>query len=209
MQTAIETVFEDAHILVVNKPAGLLVVPTPAGERNTLTARLQGLLKQRGEKGSAYPCHRLDRDTSGLIVYAKTKAVREKMAEAFKRRAVKKTYIAFVHGHPGRAQAAIDYRLEGQPALTHYRILELRVGCAVVSVEPVTGRTNQIRIHFKMIGHPLVGDRKFAIAGRYPVKFRRTALHAQKIAFSHPVTGQYLCLETRIPQDMQEFISQH
>lgn len=209
MHKEIETVFEDAHLLVVNKPAGLLVVPTPAGERNTLTARVQGLLKQRGEKGSACPCHRLDRDTSGLIVYAKTKAVQEKMAEAFKKRTVKKTYIAFVHGHPGKAQAAIDYRLEGQPALTHYRTLERRAGYAVVSVEPVTGRTNQIRIHFKMIGHPLVGDRKFAIAGRYPVKFRRTALHAQKIAFSHPVTGQCLSFEINIPEDMQGFISQH
>jgi 23S rRNA pseudouridine1911/1915/1917 synthase len=205
----IEIIFEDAHLLVVNKPSGILVVPTPAGERHTLTARVRDFRKRREGTAAAFPCHRLDRDTSGLIIYAKTRDVQEKMMEAFKKRAVEKTYLAFVHGHPGKAEAVIEYRLEGQPAVTKYRILERKDGYSVVSVEPETGRTNQIRIHFKMIGHPLVGDRKFAVAGRYPVAFRRTALHAQKIVFHHPITGRRVSLMLDMPDDMKEFIARH
>jgi len=209
VRTEIDIRYEDGHLLAVNKPAGALVVPTPAGERNTLTARLQQFFKQKGLPAGVYPCHRLDRETSGLIIYAKSKAAQEAMMEMFKTRAVHKTYLAFVHGCPGKKQAVIEHRLEGQSAQTRYRVLEAREGYSVVSVEPVTGRTNQIRIHFKMIGHPLVGDRKFSVVKNYPLKFRRTALHAAGIAFRHPVTGQPLSFEIEMPADMQQFIAHH
>ncbi len=142
----IPVVYEDDWLLVADKPAGLLSVPTPKKEHRTLTDIL-GL----------YPCHRLDRETSGLIIYAKTKSVQKKMADLFKQRKVKKTYIAFVQGRPPRPQGEIKNQIEGLSAITLYTIIEQRNDFSIVRVNPITGRTNQIRLHFKMIGHPVIG----------------------------------------------------
>ncbi|HRZ87367.1 MAG TPA: RluA family pseudouridine synthase [bacterium] len=203
MKQHIEILFEDAHLLVVDKPAGLLVVPTPRNEPRTLTSLLNA--QRRG----ALPCHRLDRETSGCIVYAKDPRTRDLMAALFKQRSVKKRYVAFVQGTPGKAEATIALPIEGQAAQTRYRVRERRAGYSVVEAEPVTGRTNQIRIHFKQIGHPIVGDRKFSRAGDYALKFRRTALHAAALSFRHPVTGMQLSVEKEIPPDMAEFLGEH
>ena len=194
----IKVVFEDSDIMVVNKPPGLLVVPTPKNEKYTLTSILK-----------LHPCHRLDRETSGLIVYAKKKDIQARMIEAFRERRVKKRYLALVQGFLSRPQGLINKRIEGKEALTYYRVLEKRKeGFSIVEVSPITGRTNQIRIHFKALGHPLVGERKFAFGKDFPLKFKRLALHAQYLEFNHPLSGKRLSFYAEMPEDMKNFLNQ-
>ena len=202
MSSKYSIVFEDKYLLIINKPSGLLVVPTPRNERHTLTNLINRMLRERGEHQKAYPCHRLDRDTSGLIIYAKDLIALKRMEQAFKERQVKKKYITFVRGCPIRKQGSITYRLEGQPARTNYRLLEKHSGFSVIEAEPITGRTNQIRIHFKMLGHPVLGERKYAFGKDFSVKFPRLALHASQIEFTHPITGKFISLRASLPTDM-------
>jgi len=201
-------IHEDDSIMVVDKPAGMLVIPTPKGETHTLTSLLNRELDARDVETNAHPCHRIDRETSGLIIYAKGKKTQQAMMEEFRHHRVKKTYLAFVHGRLGRKSGSIDRPVEGKRSVTKYRVIEERRDFTVVEVEPVTGRTNQIRIHFRAIGHPLVGERKFAFAKDYKLKFRRAALHSQRIEFVHPVTKKPLVFITQIPEDMAAFIEE-
>lgn len=192
----IKIIFEDEHIIVVNKPPGLLVIPAH-DEKYTLTSLLH-----------AYPCHRLDRDTSGVIIYARTKEAHNEMLHAFRKRNVKKRYIGFVQGFLERQSGMIKKRIEGKEALTYYKVLEKnKRGFSVLEIHPVTGRTNQIRLHMKSIGHPIVGDRKFAFAKDFTLKFRRPALHSQHIEFDHPVTKKRISFSADLPWDMKKFLS--
>ena len=188
--------------MVVEKPAGMLVIPAPGHSGGTLT----DLLNKERVGPAAHPCHRIDMDTSGLILYAKGKGTQQAMMEEFKQRRVKKSYIAFVNGLIANKSAVIDRPIEGKRAVTRYNVTEQRRDFAVVDVEPLTGRTNQIRIHFKAIGHPLVGERKFAFAKDFKLKFRRAALHSQKIEFSHPGTGEAMSFTSPMPDDMRKFL---
>jgi RluA family pseudouridine synthase len=191
----IKIVFEDEHIIVVNKPAGLLVIPAH-DEKYTLTSLL-----------GAYPCHRLDRDTSGLIVYARTKQAHNEMLNAFRTRNVKKRYIGFVQGFLEKQSGMIKKRIEGKEALTYYRVLEEnKRGFSVLEIHPLTGRTNQIRLHMKSIGHPLVGERKFSFGKDFSLKFRRPALQSQRIEFNHPVTKKRVWFSAGLPEDMKKFL---
>lgn len=194
----IPIIYEDNSLLIVDKPSGLLTVPTPRNEKRTLTGIL-GL----------YPCHRLDRDTSGLIVYAKTKSIQEKMMEKFKERSVKKTYIAFIRGIPSSQQGIIKDKIDGLFAQTCYKVIEKREDFAIVEVTPLTGRTNQIRIHFQSIGHPILGESKYAFRRDFKVKAKRLCLHAAKLEFKHPENGQILRLEIDLPQELREFLHNH
>lgn len=202
-----EIVFEDEYIIVVNKRAGLLVVPTPKNERYTLTSLLNEGLKKEGSAVRAYPCHRLDRDTSGLIIYAKSRSIQERMMQEFKLGAVKKTYTAFAQGKIFKEEGTIGYPIEGKTAITKYKVLKRdKRGFTVVEVQTLTGRTNQIRLHFKMIGHPLLGERKFAFAKDYKLKFRRVALHSAGLSFNHPISKNLLTFSSSIPKDMGDFL---
>lgn len=194
----IPIVYEDDYLLVVNKPAGLLTVPTPKNEQRTLTSIL-GL----------YPCHRLDRGTSGLIIYAKNKYVQRKMAEAFKQRQVRKVYIAFISGLPYKKEGTIKSRVEGLAAETRYKVIERRIGFAIVEVTPVTGRTNQIRIHFKSIGHPLLGEDRFAFRRDFKIKAKRLCLHAKALEFKHPTTSKTIQLNCDLPVDLKAFLGKN
>ena len=181
--------------MVADKPPGLLVVPTPKNEKRTLTSILNFL-----------PCHRLDRETSGIIVYAKTRAMQDKMTDAFRQRKVKKRYIGFVQGFLKRRKGFINKKIDGREALTYYRVLEERkAGFSILDLEPVTGRTNQIRMHMKIIGHPIVGERKFAFGKDFALKFRRCCLHARYIEFNHPATNKKISFSADLPQDMKNF----
>ncbi|MDD5356293.1 MAG: pseudouridine synthase [Candidatus Omnitrophica bacterium] len=199
-------VYEDDSLLVVNKPAGVLTVPTPKQEKYTLTAILDNILKKRGLKINAFPCHRLDRETSGLIIYAKSRAIQDAMMRQFKDRLVKKKYIAFIQGLIKSPNGVISFPIEGKEAVTKYKLLQRRKGYSIIEAELKTGRTNQIRIHFKMIGHPLLGERKFAFGKDSRIKFRRAALHASEIQFAHPVNGSILSFSSRLPDDMNKLI---
>lgn len=203
---AFKILYEDDSIIAVDKPAGMLVIPTPNGERNTLTALLNKELDARGIAANTYPCHRIDRETSGLILYAKGKRAQQAVMEEFRHHRVRKSYLAFVHGRLVKKAGIIDRPVEGKRSVTKYRVIEERKVFSVVEAEPLTGRTNQIRIHFKSVGHPLVGERKFAFAKDYKLKFRRAALHSQKIEFAHPVTNKPLALSAPVPADMAAFL---
>ena len=201
-------VFEDDYLLVVGKSSGLLVIPTPKGEKNTLTDLLNNYLaaKYPDQNVKAHPCHRLDRETSGLILYAKGKVMQQKVMDQFHQKQVGKKYLAFVQGRPKKQTGLINYKLEGNEAATKYQVVKYyNTGYTRVEVEPLTGRTNQIRLHFKMIGHPVVGERKFAFAKDYPVKARRLMLHSSFISFIHPVTNEPVSFSSNLPEDMLSF----
>jgi len=205
----IPIVFEDDWLLVVNKPAGLLSVPTPKNESRTLTSILNQNAQDRGLKYRLYPCHRLDRKTSGLVIYAKTKGIEAKMADAFRNRQVSKKYIAFAQGKLAYPQGSISFAIEGKSARTKYKVIDEKSNYSVVEVAPTTGRTNQIRIHFKSIQHPLVGEDRFVFRKDFALRFKRICLHAQELRFSHPVTQKSLCLRVDLPDDLQKFLEEH
>lgn len=202
----INIIFEDNYLLAVNKPSGILVVQKEGGSERTLTEALNKIMADRGLDIKLYPCHRLDRDTSGIVLFAKDKQTEQKMFSQFKERRVKKKYIALVSGCPLKNYGIIDKRIEGIEAITKYRVLKRKSGYSILEVEPVTGRTNQIRIHLKYIGHPVLGERKYAFGRDFKIKFRRTALHARELSFLHPITRKLICLKAAIPEDMKNMI---
>ena len=188
--------------------------------------------------GRLHPCHRLDRDTSGVILFAKGKKNQKIMMEAFRQKKVRKIYIAFVHGRLKNRSGEIKSRIRdfdpsrfrrwlpppykslrdstgpalyqngtGQApwAVTRYRVIETKKDFSILEVTPVTGRTNQIRIHFSQLGHPLVGERKYAFGKDYALKFRRTALHALSLSFIHPVFKKEIRIHSPLPEDMEQF----
>jgi len=205
----IPIVYEDNWLLVLNKPTGLLTIPTPKKELRTLTSILNDDLKKRGLSYRLYPCHRLDRETSGLIIYAKGKSLQKKMTDVFREKKVKKVYLAFVQGRLPYDKGDMRYPIEGKSALTKYAVVEKRNGFSVVEITPLTGRTNQIRIHFKQIGHPLLGETKFAFRRDFKLKAKRLCLHAKKLEFIHPVTNKTISLVTQLPPDLKDFLNKN
>nr|MBU1328837.1 RluA family pseudouridine synthase [Candidatus Omnitrophota bacterium] len=211
-QKRYDIVYEDEHIFIINKPSGILVVPTPKGETNTLTDLLNQELDRRGVLANAYPCHRIDRETSGLIIYAKGKSIQEAMMEQFKKHLVKKTYIAFVHGTVRKDSDTLQGNVYNKKKrktefmVTKFKVLERRRDFTIVEVQPVTGRTNQIRIHLKGLGHPLVGESVYAFRKDFKLRFKRVALHAKALEFSHPVTGKRMNFNLPLADDMTNFI---
>jgi len=213
----IRVLYEDDHLVVFDKPSGMLVIPSPRKEKNTLFDVVNANLTSN----KLHPCHRLDRDTSGVIIFAKGKQNQQLMMQEFQSSLVEKRYIAFVRGHLNRPQGEIripikDFHqqkfqrhLRPKPALTRYRVLQAKKKFSVVEVVPVTGRTNQIRIHFSQIEHPLLGERIYAFGKDFDVKFRRVALHASEIKWRHPVTKQWVKVESELPEDMNNFVNQH
>ncbi|MFA5149749.1 MAG: RluA family pseudouridine synthase [Candidatus Omnitrophota bacterium] len=194
----IPIIYEDQWLLVVDKPSGLLSVPTPKNEQRTLTSIL-----------NLYPCHRLDRETSGLIIYAKVKDIQQKIMDGFRQRKVKKAYIACVRGVPFKNQGEIKNRIEGLSAITRYKVIAKRKDFAIVEVNPLTGRTNQIRIHFKQLGHPILGEDKYAFRRDFKIKAKRLMLHAAELEFTHPVSGKSLQLKSDLPKDFKDFLDKH
>lgn len=214
VKTRYGIIYEDDALIVVDKPSGMLVIPTPKHETNTLTDLLNRELDERGIETNAHPCHRLDRETSGLIVYAKGKAMQQAVMEQFHKSEVTKRYIAIVHGRVKKDFDTIAKSIynrtkrKAEPAITKYKVLERRREFTVVEAQPVTGRTNQIRIHFKMIAHPLVGESVFAFRKDFALRFKRVALHAQHIEFIHPVTGKRLDFTAPLPDDIKKLLGE-
>ncbi|MDX9700135.1 MAG: RluA family pseudouridine synthase [Rhodocyclaceae bacterium] len=207
---ALDIVFEDEHLLVVNKAAGMVVHPGSGNWSGTLLNALLHHVPQAEGLERAGIVHRLDKDTSGLLVVAKTAAAQAELQAQLQARTVRRDYLALVHGdltgagnieaaigrHPTqRVRMAVLEDDEGREALTRYRVRESFARCALVECQLVTGRTHQIRVHMAHIGHPLVGD---TVYGRrqhlHPpwVQFPRQALHAWRLGLQHPDSGQYL-----------------
>jgi 23S rRNA pseudouridine1911/1915/1917 synthase len=202
--------------MVFDKPSGLLVIPTDKNEHHTLVNIVN---QQEAARGQLYPAHRLDRDTSGVILFAKGKENQQKLMEFFKAKRVNKTYVAFVHGHVKEASGKIripikDFHqrkfarhLPAQSALTHYEVEDYYKDFTVVKVMPITGRTNQIRIHFAKIGHPLVGEDKYAFRKDFALRFRRTALHALRLEWPTMDGKGMIKAGSPLAKDMVEFLA--
>ena len=205
----IPIIYEDEWLVIADKPAGLLTIPTPKNEKSTLTNILNEELKKNGLAYRLHPCHRLDRETSGLIIYAKGKSIQKKMMDLFKAHKIKKTYLAFVHGIIKDDKGQITKPIDGLSALTRYRVLERRENFTVLEIIPQTGRKNQIRIHFKGIGHPLVGETKFAFRKDYRLRAKRLCLHAKSLEFLHPITGEVIRENSPLPGDLEKFLQTH
>jgi len=208
---------------VFNKPSGLLVIPTDKNEHHTLVnivnQQASSVAGQEAQ-GHLYPAHRLDRDTSGVILFAKGRDCQQRLMQFFKDKQVHKTYIAFVHGRLEEPRGKIripikDFHqrkfarhLPAQSALTHYEVLDYYKNFTSVKVMPVTGRTNQIRIHFSKIGHPLVGEDKYAFRRDFALRFRRTALHALRLEWPKMTGEGMIKVEAPLPKDMADFLAQ-
>ncbi len=206
---SIPIVYEDDWLLIVDKPAGLLVIPTPKNESRTLTSILNENVKVEGFPYRLHPCHRLDRETSGLIIYAKGKSIQKKMMDVFRHKGVKKKYIAFVQGILPKNQGEIKNTIEGLNASTKYKVIQRRRDFTVIEVMPLTGRTNQIRIHFKNIGHPLVGESKFAFRKDFKLKAKRICLHSKSLRFIQPITREVIYVDSKLAKDLEEFLQAH
>jgi len=201
--------YEDDWLLVADKPSGLLVIPTPRHEQRTLTSILNEDLEKRGLAYRLHPCHRLDRETSGLIIYAKGKSVQKKMMDEFKHKKVNKTYIAFLQGTLSKNEGQINNPIEGLNAITKYKVMQRRKGFTMAEVMPLTGRTNQIRIHFKNIGHPVVGETKYAFRRDFKLKAKRLCLWAKKLEFLHPLTCKRINITSKLDDYLKVFLDTH
>jgi 23S rRNA pseudouridine1911/1915/1917 synthase len=221
----LDIVYEDRALLVVDKPAGMVVHPAPGHSGGTLVNALLARYPELAASDEERPgiVHRLDRDTSGLILVARSEKVRRALQQQFKDRRVHKAYLALLDGHLqpawGRIEAPVGrdphhrqrmaVQTGGREALTEYHVLEQfshQVGPAagdytLVEAEPLTGRTHQIRVHFASIGHPVVGD---AVYGRRkcPLPVPRQFLHARRLGFRHPLTGEQIEIEAPLPEDL-------
>jgi 23S rRNA pseudouridine1911/1915/1917 synthase len=222
--------FEDEHLLVLDKPAGLVVHPAAGNFDGTLVNALLHHCagKLSGIGGVARPgiVHRIDKDTSGLLVVAKTDVAHEGLARQFAAHSIDRRYLAIVSGSPKTSEGTVDAPLarsaanrkkiaivegnRGKRAVTHWRRLEILKDAALVECKLETGRTHQVRVHMASIGHPLIGDPVYGRAGKTHGKllkelgFDRQALHATELGLTHPVTKNRLSFSSPMPPDMQE-----
>ena len=208
----IQIVFEDDYLIVVNKRANLLTVPTATRKYPTLTNQASEYLKTKNQK--AFACHRLDRQTSGLVIYAKRKDIQKDIMLQFKKRKIHKRYFAIVQGSIVEKSRVIRNTVcpRGKPArfaVTKFTVMHRSKDFSFLDIEPETGRTNQIRIHLCQIGHPVIGERKYTVAKRWPVKFRRACLHAYSIEFQHPVSKDKVNIKIGLAPDIQNFLDNH
>ncbi|MTD30314.1 RluA family pseudouridine synthase [Planomicrobium sp. YIM 101495] len=217
----LEIVYEDADVLVVNKPKGMVVHPAPGHASGTL---VNGLMHHctdlSGINGVIRPgiVHRIDKDTSGLLMVAKNDAAHHSLVEQLVKKTVTRRYIALVHGHIPHDKGTIEAPIardtkdrqrmavvdNGKHAVTHFRVLERFGDFTLVECSLETGRTHQIRVHMRYIGFPLVGDPKYG-----PKRLKEAvgqALHAQVIGFDHPVTGEYLEFSAEPPTEFAELV---
>jgi 23S rRNA pseudouridine1911/1915/1917 synthase len=209
MLSNIPVLYEDELIMVVDKPPGLLTVEAPGHGSRTLTQILNEDAQNNNLPYRLHPCHRLDKETSGLIIYAKGKSSQELMMQLFKNRKISKVYTAFVQGKLDQEKGWIEKAIEGQFASTRFKLVEQRRDFAIVELCPETGRTNQIRIHFKAIGHPLVGESRFAFRKDFSLRAKRVCLHAIYLEFKHPKTGKIVSVRSLLARDMQNFLIKH
>jgi len=234
----LDIVYEDADLLVLDKPVGLVVHPAAGNLDHTL---VNALLAHCGESltgigGVKRPgiVHRLDKDTSGLMVVAKSERAHVMLSAAFADRTIERAYWAVVWGMPNPREGEIDGPIgrsssnrkkmavtsNGKPALTRYKVIRpLGVGAALVECRLATGRTHQIRVHMTEIGHPLIGDQTYGRvrsgrlkdlgpeAAAAATRFPRQALHAWLLGFDHPTTGEHLTFKSPLPADLAELVA--
>lgn len=212
-------VHEDSHILVLDKDAGILTVPIPGKRSRNLQELLDRYLTS--QKKTALPVHRIDRYTSGLVVFAKTRRGREHLVAQFRARSPERLYLAIVRGVVAEDTGELRHWLEltqdgfrqklarkgGTEAITQYRVLERFHLATALEVRLVTGLKNQIRVQFRAAGHPLVGDRHYAAEEAREILLKRQALHAWRLAFVHPARGKRMEFEAAVPSDLERVMA--
>ncbi len=223
----IDIVYEDEHLLIVNKPSGMVVHPAPGHYSGTLVHALLHHCKDlKGIGGRERPgiVHRLDKDTSGILVVAKCDSVHHHLSKQFKDRTVNKVYIALVKGVMKKNRGEIDLPIgrdtrdrkkfssrtvKPKHAKTLFRVLKRFKTATLLELKPETGRTHQLRVHLAHLNHPVAGDSFYGGRGYSTiegVKVDRLMLHAMKLGFTHPVTGKYIEFEPPVPEDMKKII---
>ncbi|HVY40405.1 MAG TPA: RluA family pseudouridine synthase [Polyangia bacterium] len=225
--------YQDESVLVIDKPAGLPMHTTAKFWRNTLTA----VLRERYPGEQMEVAHRIDRETSGVLLIARGRGVASFLTRAFARRAVDKTYLALVKGHPPdqgrierplklldtRSHVMMGVAADGLPAVTTYQVLRRFADHALCAAHPETGRQHQIRVHFQSIGHPIVGDKLYGAGEELFMRscdqgvtpellalfdgLPRHALHAHRLTFPHPVSRAPVTVESPLPPDLTDYIA--
>lgn len=225
-------IFEDESIIVIDKPSHLLVLPDRYDQS---LANLYHILKE--EFGDIFVVHRIDKETSGVIIFAKSAEAHASLNAQFEERQVDKKYLAIVTGNPGEAEGTIDVplaqstnhpgvmkvnRKHGKPSITNYRVVEAFDGYALLEAEPHSGRMHQIRVHLASVGLPVMCDKVYGdgqpfflshIKKRYfsdgeeKPLLSRTALHAESISFHHPATGEQVVFNSGLPKDMRSVLN--
>jgi 23S rRNA pseudouridine1911/1915/1917 synthase len=216
----IRIVYSDERVLVVSKPPGLVTHPSGGHGSGTLVNALLGLGITLAGRDTARPgiVHRLDKDTSGLLLVARDDEAHAALVDAMKRRAIERSYLALVRGRPGSASGTIEAPIGrhpvarrrmavsagGRPAVTHYELLGSGQGASLLEVRLETGRTHQIRVHLAHLGHPVLGDSTYGgrseLAARLGIE--RVFLHAARLTFTHPETGEVIRVEDPLPGDL-------
>ncbi|WP_256760817.1 RluA family pseudouridine synthase [Cohnella sp. WQ 127256] len=223
----LDIVFEDEHLLVLNKPAGVIVHPTTGHYLNTLANGVMHYWQERGERIRFRPVHRLDEHTSGLVVIAKHSLAQQQLSAQMMEGTVLKEYRTFVYGCPPENEGEINapigrqtedphrrvVREDGAPSQTFYKVTETYLNQAsAVNIRLGTGRTHQIRVHMTSIGCPIIGDNYYSeekwlssdMTKQLSAVINRQALHAFRLGFKHPITGEDMKLEAALPDDMQQ-----
>lgn len=209
----IKIIYEDKHIIVVDKPPHLLTIATNNEKEKTMFHKVILYEKQKNKNNKIFVVHRLDKDTSGLLVFAKNELIKNKLQDSWND--TKRGYIAVVEGKVEKKNDTIkSYLIEeknfithstnkekGKMAITKYRCINKSKAFSLLDIEILTGRKNQIRVHMKEMNHPIIGDKKYG-AKTNPLK--RLGLHANRLEFYHPVTREYMIFESKVPK---EFVS--
>jgi len=219
---ALDVIYEDDDLLVVNKPAGMVVHPAYGHRSGTLVNAILAHCPQTENVGGADRAgivHRLDKDTSGVILVAKSQEAHTALQHQFKKRQVDKTYLALVEGHPEPRQGIIDAPIgrnkrhrkqmaivrSGRQAQTAYRVVKLYENNSLVEVKPKTGRTHQIRVHMAWLGYPVVGDRVYGYRKQLVLKSRHF-LHAHELKLTHPVSEAPLSFTAPLPKELDDLL---
>ncbi len=219
----LDIIYEDPDIALINKPVGLVVHPAPGNRNHTLVNALLGRLTELSDINKNRPgiVHRLDKDTSGILVIAKNNAAHLKLVKQFAQHTIQRKYIALVSGrvefdediievpigrHPlKRKNMAVSFTQNTKYAKTAYKTLKRTQNFSLLELRPFTGRTHQLRVHLAYLGHPILGDAKYGKQDNFP----RLALHAQELGFVHPTTNQFMQFSSKIPPEFQDFIKKN
>ena len=217
---ALKVIYEDDDLAVIDKPSGMVVHPGAGKEKDTLANALLYRFKKLSDINPGRPgiVHRLDKETSGLLVVAKNNSAHLELARQFTEHSIKRKYLALVRGrmefdedvielpigrHPGRRKSmSVSFNADARYAKTYYRTMRRLRDSSLVELEPFTGRTHQLRVHLAFAGHPILGDAKYGKNNN----FKRLALHAVYLGFVHPGSKEFVDFSSTIPREFEEFL---
>jgi 23S rRNA pseudouridine1911/1915/1917 synthase len=215
----LKIIYEDDDVLAIDKPAGINTHPAPGDHEKALSEIVAEYLNDHDKSGKDLVVHRLDKGTSGVIIFAKNKKARENLQKQFASRTTEKKYFALVSGHLDSEEGKIDIPLgrntasrgrfdpkaAGKPAVTYFTVIHQYRDFDYVEARPKTGRTHQIRTHFSAIGHPVAGDERYGYHGQ---GFPRIFLHAASLSFSLPASGERTEIKSTLPAELQNILDQ-